>query len=95
MALPIRDSLNLVWVKLLFFSELILYISENSMSEPISLWVSKTTSLVVGNCFRNFLYFFSGLLLSPPTVFSLIEAPGAKTSVRGASIFPRNALNFK
>ncbi len=29
------------------------------------------------------------------TVFSLIEAPGAKTRVRGASIFPRNALNFK
>ncbi len=29
------------------------------------------------------------------TVFSLIEAPGLKKRVRGASIFPRNALNFK
>ena len=29
------------------------------------------------------------------TVFSLIEAPGLKTGVRGASIFPSNVLNFK
>ncbi len=31
--------------------------------------------------------------INQTTVFSLIEAPGAKTRVRGASIFPTNALD--
>ena len=35
------------------------------------------------------------LQVSPFTVFSLIEALGLKTGIRGASILSSNVLNFK